>query len=382
MMSRQASLYIGADSFLLISFALYPMIIWSTMSGNGDVTSLLFYGLIICVALLFVFTFTKIDSRMLGLFLLISIISLYSVIVSDLKNNIGISFKGLVNYISFVLCMAYILFVSYYNDISQQTVRRINSIGLLAAALYPIGYVVFDFNTNVNLFTMNFSNPNLTGMFLVQAIFYAVMNLFIPSKIWRKVLCVLIASIDTWLLLATQARNCILTLALVFALVVWGSKKKNSFSSLFVFLITIFPLIFLAVYMIFSRQIVYSGYFDIFVSEGKSLTSRIGLWNAIFRELNGNLIFGNYFVIGGNAHNSLLSIWAGFGSVVLLLSIRFLYQAMNHCMKTVNSQPQLICFAMFCGTMFMGMAEGSLFCGSVGLFLPACTFLLFSRTEW
>ena len=172
MMHSRLSLRINAEKVLEMCFVLYPMIIWSVLSGNANITSVLFYALCACEIILLLLSAKKLPNSKLGLLILIVALAFLSVLASSITHGISITFRGLINYLSFVICMSYILFSGYYEGVSKKTVRRINAIGLFTAALYPIGYFAFDFNVRSNLFSMNFSNPNLTGMFLVQAVYY------------------------------------------------------------------------------------------------------------------------------------------------------------------------------------------------------------------
>lgn len=379
MISHQKTTY--TEKLLLLIFFLYPAIVWFIFSQRYEIVSTLFYLQAIAVVTLFVCSIGIMDSTMLLYTMAIIAISFFSVMISSINEGVVLSFRGLVNYFGFCVCLMVILFFSSSTiALSNITIIRIVKIGFFTAALFPIAYGVFGFSVNANLFTMNFTNPNLTGIFLLQSIFFCFAFFSLFRGFFPRIAAVVVGAIDTFFMMATDARNSAITLFFVILAVMYLLlREKKKVPALFIAGVACFPLLFLIVYLTMINFILNSSYFNFLYAEGKPLDGRVGIWNYILNELSGNMLFGRFFVVGGNAHNSLLSVLSGFGIIVLALTIIFLYKAMRRCTYSITSKFQIVCFCMFCGTMIMGMAEGSLFVGSVGIYVPACSFLLLAR---
>ena len=68
--------------------------------------------------------------------------------------------------------------------------------------------------------------------------------------------------------------------------------------------------------------------------------------------------------------------------VVLIMFIVFLYKVMRLNAVNLSSNKQIICMVGFAGIVFIGMAEGAIVCGSLGLYIPACTYLALADVDW
>jgi hypothetical protein len=75
-------------------------------------------------------------------------------------------------------------------------------------------------------------------------------------------------------------------------------------------------------------------------------------------------------------------VLCSFGIVVLFLVMRFLYVVMVRVNRQCETRKQLICLAAFFGTVFMGLGEGGLFSGGVGINVISCMPLLLARFNW
>lgn len=182
------------------------------------------------------------------------------------------------------------------------------------------------------------------------------------------------------LLLQTGTRSAIISLGLAAILCFWRIIKKKDYPRWLLFVIDIFPLFFLVIYMKTYSSWMNTSIFDMFISEGKNLDSRVAMWSAFIADLKGFWLTGNYYELAGNAHNSLLTVLCSYGVVVLALTVYYLYMVMKKINDCCNSKGQIVCFAGFFCALFMGIGEGALFSGGVGIYILACTFLGIAKT--
>ena len=159
-------------------------------------------------------------------------------------------------------------------------------------------------------------------------------------------------------------------------------QKKYRISPWILKFVAVFPLIFVWLYLNYVTVLHVKD--DTMMNhEGKSIMSRTHIWNYIFDHLEiHNYIFGNYPMLQGNVHNSHLAVLASFGVIVAILFVVFLYKVMKSCSENISSYKQAVCLVGFMGTIFIGMAEGALVCGSLGWCIPACTFLCLASVDW
>ena len=315
---------------------------------------------------------------------LLSILGFLNVIISSLFVGASIDFNYLVNYFAFVFLLLYIMLMSSYKPSSDIGIVLL-WVGIGVASVYALSFYVFHMveYDSLGYFTMNFSNPNLLAMFLYQSVLYCFVSFFVMKKYWIKILCGIIGVADFHLMTLTDSRNTIISFVMVVvATFYFVIKKKHRISSWILKLVAVFPLIFVWLYLNYVTVLHVKD--DTMMNhEGKSVMSRTHIWNYIFDHLEiHNYIFGNYPMLQGNAHNSHLAVLASFGVIVAILFVTFLYKVMKHCSENISSYKQAVCLVGFMGTIFIGMAEGALVCGSLGLYIPACTFLCLASVDW
>ena len=365
----------------ILEFIFFGLTVLSVMART-NLSSFFFYCGFGVLFVIIINNYGHLVDKTTGILVLIIVISFLSVLFSGIRNQISLNYKGLVNFFAFSATMVYID-ITRNIILDRETIKKIMMISVIIAALYPLGCIIFGFRVSTNLFTMNFSNPNLTGMFLLQSVFYCTVGLFLFKKVLAKIFCVFLMLIDYWLMVNTDARNCIIAhILFLIVVLLCVIRKKRMLKKWMLFFFVSFPLVFMGGYLIFIEKINTFSWLKFLVKDGKNMDSRMGIWLYILNKLKGHYFFGDYYIIGGNAHNSHLSIWSSFGGIVLVLSMIFIYR----CMKDINSNiaklENEICLAAFCGTLFMGIAEGALFCGSLGLYIPSCSFLLLANADW
>lgn len=376
----KASLF---DKLILVNLALVGLIIWLTINESPLVSNVFYVTFFVLVWSFLVCPFTH-KREISKMVTFMSILSIFNVIISSIIGSGSLDFNYMVNYFAFVFLLLYIMQMSSYKP-SYDIGLAILWVGIGVASIYAISFYVlhliaYDF---MGYFTMNFSNPNLLAMFLYQSVLFCFVSFFVMSKYWQKALCAIVGISDFNLMMMADSRNCLISIAMVVVASVYlFLKKRHTINSWILKVVAVFPFLFVWFYLNFITAFHFQD--DTMLShDGKNVMSRVQIWNHVFDNLDGlNFIFGNYPVLQGNLHNSHLSVLGSFGVVVAVMFVIFLYKAMKVCSDRITSYKQAICLVGFMGTLFIGMAEGALVCGSLGLYIPACIFICLSSVNW
>ncbi|MGN0507592.1 MAG: O-antigen ligase family protein [Ruminococcus sp.] len=178
----------------------------------------------------------------------------------------------------------------------------------------------------------------------------------------------------------TLARSCLLGAVVFLFLLFIGFIRKKKLSKLISSLCILFPIIFVAIYFSLIENEWFINTFSFLVSEGKTLTSRVGIWQNAIDIFKESPIFGSYFNVlyGENAqlHNMSLDILVSYGPIVFILFIFALFKFTGVNRIRHNST---ISFAALCGffaIIIMSAFEAGLVGGSTGLNFFTATLLL------
>lgn len=373
------------DKLVLGNLALVGLIIWLTINNSSQamISTVFYCTFFILIWCIFEHPFL-IRREISQMVALISVLSFVNVLISSAMGNGSFGFNYFVNYFTFVFLLLYMMLMCSYKP-SYTIGIAILWIGLGVAAIYAFSFYVLhivggDF---IGYFTMNFSNPNLLAMFLYLSVLFCFVSFFILQKYFLKALCAIIGVADFNLMMMAESRNCIISFAMVVVVTIYFMiQKKYRISPWILKFVAVFPLIFVWLYLNYVTVLHVKD--DTMMNhEGKSIMSRTHIWNYIFDHLEiHNYIFGNYPMLQGNVHNSHLAVLASFGVIVAILFVVFLYKVMKSCSENISSYKQAVCLVGFMGTIFIGMAEGALVCGSLGWCIPACTFLCLASVDW
>ena len=376
------------DNLLLIELFLCAAIILFTLLQKPDMASgafmLSFIILLIWfVTITFQFKETK-DSKDLLLVIFVLVLSLISILVSSVVFNAEISFDYLKEYFVFAATILF-LFIATVIETNEKTILILLKINLLIGFLYPIADRFFPQNENIYVQNkyLNFSNPNLAGLWLLMSILYATISLFcLKSKLW-KALAVIMLILDIKLLFETGSRNCLLALVIFISLVIWiFIKESPRFSNIFIGFMNLLPSAFLVLYLTLINFVLEKGWFDFLIDTGKPLTSRVKVWNTFIENVGNNWIFGAYPVASGNAHNSHLVLYASYGIITMVLTIIFIYKICSYINLCSKSKKNLYCLSAFFATLFTGFGEGAFFSGGMGLNISFSIFLILARYDF
>lgn len=371
------------DKLIILNMSLVSLTILLTILDSSLVSNIFYltFFVLLLSALKKNFILKK---NILALAISMTIIAAFCVLMSTMNSYADLSFNYLINYFAFIFLLLYMLLMSSYKP-SVHVGKCILIIGLITACIYPFAFYILHIGTEdvLGTLTMNFTNPNLLAMFLYQSILYCFTSTFIFEKKIIKLFAIIIALLDFSIILIADSRNCVLSLTMVvIASIYMVIKKRHTIPNWIIKIVAVFPFLFMWFYLKYINLFHFED--DTMMShDGKSVMSRVGIWNHALDNLNGvNLFIGNYPILNGNAHNSHLSILGSFGLIVAILFVIFLYVVMKVNSDKIYSYKQAICLIGFFGTLFLGMAEGALVCGTLGIYIPACTFICLAGINW
>ena len=238
-----------------------------------------------------------------------------------------------------------------------------------------------------NYLTFNFTNPNLTALFLLCVYTGEMIQVFRRKSVFGKLLHLLLAAAVCWFVWETESRNCLLTIGLVTALCLLLYATKNGFRlpKWFSLLVAVWPIVFVVAYVEFVENQQIQKLFSFLVDEGKGLDARLSVWLPALHDYGQSPIWGAYSQISrgtgvSQMHNTHLDILVSYGTAILALVCWMLYRVIRGENSGTGKADTMarICFA---GTIIMGMGEAALFSGGLGIYLFAGMFLLLCNRE-
>lgn len=370
---------IRGETVVTAQYVICILIAVFTLANRPALTSMMFYlSFILLLYMVLVCGLKK--GKLFNVLILILSFSFLSVMVGWIafNNSKGITYVN--EYLIFSSTIIYLYLMSNI-QISIHAMHRIIGLGVIFASLYPTAYYILGIRTENIYLTMNYSNSNLLGLWILQAIAYSIVGIFAFQNKFLKLFCILLCIFDFTLLLKTGTRSAIISLGFAAIFCLWRILKKKRYPRWVLFVIDVFPVLFLIIYMKTYDSWKNTTFLDLFISEGKNLDSRVAMWTSFVENLRGFWLTGNYYELAGNAHNSLLTVLCSYGVVVLVLTIYYIYLILKKVNNCCNSNGQVVCLAGFFCALFMGIGEGALFSGGVGLYILACTFLGMAENE-
>lgn len=371
------------NKFFALEYILCSLIVLSTMLQKSTIASNAF----MVSFLILIFYSAKVaffDRAINYLYntLLITVFSFISILFSAMINYISLSIEYFSEYFIFLSTILFV-FIIMNIEVNLKTVEAILIFNIFVAYLYPFAYRYLPQKNEFAYLSLNFSNPNLTAMWILQSVLYATLSVLIIKAKILKIIAAFSIPINVSLINKTSARNCIVALAAFALLCIWVVlKQKNKFSKIFILIINVIPIAFVPIYLTYINIVQEKGWFDFFVEEGKTLTSRISVWLDRFQKISGSWLIGNYAQARGNAHNAHLVILASYGIITLLLVIYFFYKVCMDINQKSNDRKNLFALAAFFAVIFMGLGEGAVFSGGQGIFVMAFGFLILAKCNY
>lgn len=315
-----------------------------------------------------------------------------NVLANTLITGTQPSFSYFKKLIMFVMTLLYLQTCSRMN-VHGKVVKFFRCTVELLILYLIVAYVVLDERTYLignrisAYLTFRFSNPNLTGLFLACLYMLEFPRLFEKDKWIKKLYRIgLLAALLVFVVLTKSRNSLIITLLFTAGCIVlmFLPKLKLRMGTLAAVGVILVPAGFVAVYMAVVYNADIQEFFGFLVEKGKSLDSRMEIWEPALDYLRESPIIGVYSQITdgtGTAqmHNTHLDMACSYGVPVLLLVCALLFRWLNQRNQCYENKESFAYILGFAYAIIMGMGEAALFSGSLGLYILVGFFLLMAN---
>lgn len=321
-------------------------------------------------------------------------LAVISVLIDSSISNADITFDYLKKLIMFIMSLLF-LQTAHRMRVDADVARFIDKLVDVLSVVFIFMYLtqfakMHTLNGRITTYlTFRFTNPNLTGLFLMCIYMLQIYRLFTPERWYRKLLHVIMAVFLAVFVVQTRSRNCMLALALFTAVSAWlilRSKWNLRVTKFWAWTVTAFPIVFVEIYV----RLVYKKWiqkiFSFIVGEGKKLDARVKVWAPGLEAMRESPIVGAYCDISGNTgmsqlHNSHLDIAASYGILVLILVMILLATYLFQRGKVYTDKNSYIYILSFACAILLGIGEAALFSGGLGIYVFIGAFLLLANRE-
>ncbi len=387
-------MYLKASAIASIAFKfqliLYLLIVFFTMCGNEQMVSLSFYITFFVLVVNFFAVSResnfneKYSMDMVLLLMMIVFAFLAITIVIQPYNTSFDYFTYLKKYLMFCSTLMF-LYIAARMTVHRELINYILKINYILSALYISFYFLGEKRYYGGGITLNFSNPQLLALFLVNTALYLIIALK-----WYKSIFLRIVSISTFcvivrIIIETRSRTAWGGLAVFTILSLFTLVRKNfKIRPLFSVVLILSPLLFAIIYLMKIKDFVVTGFFDFVESPGKIIVSRVQIWSNAFEIIRENPIVGDYYGISGGTgmsqlHNTHLDVLASYGCLVFILFIVYLCRIVLRTNRGCETKLQKIALLSFFTIIILGFGEAAFVSGSLGMYILSCSFLLIAR---
>ncbi len=270
-------------------------------------------------------------------------------------------------------------------EAGERAVFPLLFLGAAPSLLYCAAFFFLEHEVFSGGLTLGFSNPNLTGVYLMHAMLYLALLAYYTRYKLLRLLCGGLFLVSLVILEETRCRSAMVGLAVFFLLAVvclWLKPKRFSAPVSAFFLLL--PLLFALLYLL-ANQI---GLLSVLSPEGgdltsKSFTSRVIVWTEAMEFIGNHPLFGAYREISetalGQRHNIHLDVLASYGIPVFLLFAALLHVCVLPIGEKADTPARQLALCAFFGIMAAGIFEAGLFSGTMGLYVFSGGFLLLAR---
>jgi hypothetical protein len=380
----------GIEYKWVLGFIIAAGVVYFTLAEQASIVSTLISLSFIYVLFIFIkFALNRtVSSKEIYLVVSLAFITFFNAFISG---------SGDFNYfkkcIMFICTVIWLICCSKAN-INGRTLILILAINISINVFYLIffrsGFAIFEGEV---LLTLNFSNPNQTGMFLLNSILYLIIAALGAYGIRRgfsgKLLFIVILAITVPLITSifgmlalTGCRSSFLSIGMFVALLISGLfiPAQKIFNKYVCFGLSVLPFVFVFIYLTYVSTLTIDVSFGMEES-GKSSGTRIHVWKPIIDEFFHYLLFGDYYGISegtgmSQMHNTHLDVYASYGIIPLIIYCRVLYKIILKSARNISNRIQAFGLFAFVSNIASWTFEASFVAGSGGLFLLTSGFLL------
>ncbi len=355
--------------------------------GQHSLVSLLF-ALSFLVAFLYV-VMDILKKRALNVSCLVCFLCSFSVACNWLLHNGGLSFdylKKLIMFCAFILLLYYA--TRPVSVISSAAARILEYAPLAASVFLVVSYYFLGNNERQGeAITLGFSNPNFTGMWLLHCFLFLalfVIKAFDGASKWRLLAAPLLPMLFS-LISLTEARGSLVGAIFFILFFLLGGLLKR-IPRTFSFFVAVFPIVYAIVYLNVVDIPWFRETFAFLESEGKTLDSRVGIWQRSFESFRASPLFGDYFGISGGTgqsqlHNTHIDVLCSYGVFSFVLFVKFLYDRLAAAFGKAKGLYGRAAVFAFAAVIVAGSFEAAIVAGAMGLNLLTVSLLTMNKEE-
>ncbi|EJT5931351.1 O-antigen ligase family protein [Clostridium perfringens] len=249
--------------------------------------------------------------------------------------------------------------------------------------IYVISYYALPREYIAEGLTFNFSNPNLTGIFLLNSCLYSILGVIYFKGYYRNISLITTIYLIKFVI-DTKSRTALISIIIfiIITFIIYFRKRVNlNKYFLDIILLTPFFIVYIYMYMVKSGLINILSFMQ---SKGKPLGSRFFIWEYAINKFKENPLFGNYFGISNGTgmsqmHNIYVDVLSSYGIIIFMLFSIYMIRIINSINKKCNSKFQNIALLAFLTMILMGTGEAALVSGGLGMYILTGNFLMLAR---
>lgn len=367
--------------YIVLIFQLIPILVSKILQFKTFESisfSLTFILLFLSLISLF-FNKIKVDNLFI-VFLLLLCISFIMTLVSPTSIDLSY-FKSYIIFLSAII-FSYISFKIEPTRILIKWIFLVNIIQSIIILLFDVLGYGYSNTLLPNFYTLGFTNPNLTGMWVFNIITINIILFFVclnKKKLINAILLFILIISNSLILFKTQNRGseiAFLFLLATIILILTFKPKKIKFNGI---LITLIPLLFSSLYLwIYTNG--FLNWFSFLSNDGKGLGTRVTIWQNGYELIWNNPILGNYSELQqSNLHNISIDIIAKFGFVTFILFIIFYSSILNRLLPYTYSRIKQVTFLGLVSVFIYSCFEAGLFSGATAMYLMPFSIILIIR---
>lgn len=362
--------------------------------GMSDLTSNLFLLTFPLTVVLWLRSVRKSFTMPDLLMLLTAALALVGVMINCAATNTMPGFSYIRKLIMFVMTIMF--FQTAYRVRVERSVKRFLD---TLVDLLTVYLIVLFLSNPLQMYTMNgrisayltfrLSNSNLTALVLSCLYMLELYRVFTPEPWFLRLIHIVLAVFLAMFVVLTQSRNAIIILSFYTFACGWlmlRGKEGLTFHKGWATVVSVFPAVFVAVYLAVVETPWIQNIFSFLVGTGKGLNSRVRIWNRALGHLFSSPLVGAYSQISygtgtSQMHNSHLDIACSYGIPVLILVCVLLWQYLYQKGRRYDNKAEFCYILGFACAIMLGMGEAALFSGGLGIYVLAGGFLLRQREE-
>lgn len=281
---------------------------------------------------------------------------------------------------TFLLTLLFFCFASdmpQNNHLAHLIVGIGGGITLLFLLAYPFIEKIY-FNQGL---TFGFTNPNITGMFLMHGVLYVGLAICFVKRWIVRIPLILLAAGGIYMTLLTRCRSALVGIAVFAILAAWFLLKRyKRVPPWLSATIVLIPLIFAVLYLLANDAGLLEA-FGLWEDEGKNTNSRVAVWEKAVAIIRMHLLTGDYATLYnaengmGQRHNMHIEVLTAYGLIPFILFVIILLLCILPIGERASTPKKQLPLLAFFAVILAGTFEAGFITGALGLYILSGGFL-------